>query len=383
MHRITHYKIFLVLILAISGCSHLRIREPLRYASGDWRMYGGSINRTNVSSVVIAPPLDSAWEYNAEAGFGPAPALTCDSLVFVANLRGEIYTLKSTTGISVGRYNFKEAILGTPVLERDILFIPIAGDNEGIVAYDLNDGSTVWEASIGSVESAPLLIGERLFAATVTGKLFCLDKKTGAIIWMYAVPADRMPVAIHSSLASDGRIIVFGCDDGKVYALSAEDGRMLWNASLGGSIVSSPMIYKETVLVGSAEGSFYAIEIMTGEKIWNTKLSGKISPSAVDDHGIYVGTSAKEIYCLDVASGAIVWRATVNGPVHSAPLVSGTTVYVGCLDKKLYALDKGTGKIIWSYQTAGRLASSPVIAGTHLIVFKDNRTVVAFRESVK
>jgi eukaryotic-like serine/threonine-protein kinase len=383
MHRTTYYKIFLVLMFAMSGCSHLRIREPLKYNHGDWRMYGGSINRTNVSPTVITPPLDSVWEYNADAGFGPAPSVIGDSLVFVANLRGEMYALKSTTGTSAGRYDFKEAILGTPVLDDDTLFVPIASNDESVIAYDLIDGSTVWEASIGNVESALLLIGERLYAATVTGRLFCLDKKTGAIIWMYTVPADRMPVAIHSSPASNGEIVVFGCDDGKLYAVNAKNGQMMWSVQTDASIVSSPVIYNEKALVGSAEGSFYAVDVKTGKTIWKTILTGKLFSSAVDRGSIYIGTSTKEMYCLNAASGAIVWKATLNGPVRSAPLISGTTVYIGCMDKMLYALDRITGKIIWSYQTAGRLASSPVIAGNHLLVFKDNRTVIAFRESLK
>ena len=371
------------LIITMVGCSHIRIHEPLQSHADDWRTYGGSINRTNISPVVVTPPLDSVWEYAADAGFGHAPALVGDSFVFVANLRGEMFVLKSGTGASVGRYDFKEAIVGTPVLEGDTLFIPIASNGEGIVAYDLIKGGIVWETAIGDVESAPLLIGERLFAATVAGRLFCLDKKTGAIIWMYTVSADRMPVAIQSSLASDGKIIVFGCVDGKLYAVSADNGRLIWSIQTNGCITASPTIFGGKVSVGSVDGSFYAVDVVTGKLIWKTVLSGKIFSSAVDRSGVYVGTSAKVIYCLDDKNGTIVWKTLLGGPIHSAPLVSGTTIYVGCMDKMLYALDRVTGKVIWSYQTAGRLSSSPVIAGNHLVVFKDDRTIIAFRETSK
>jgi eukaryotic-like serine/threonine-protein kinase len=379
MLRTMHIKLFLALILAISGCSHLRIREPLGNSLADWRMYAGSISRTNASPVVITPPLDSVWEYSADAGFGMAPALVGDSLVFIANLRGEMYALESSTGISTGRRDFKEAIIGTPVLDGDTLFIPFASGDDGIIAYDLLDGSTVWEASIGSVESAPLLIGGRLYAATITGRLFCLDKTTGAIIWMFSVPVDRMPVAIHSSPASDGEIIIFGCDDGKLYAVSALDGRMVWNIETK-SLVLSPAIYDGKVFVGSADGLFYAVDITTGKIIWKTMIAGKTTPPAVDDNGIYVGTASKEMYCLNRETGTTIWRTALNGPMRSAPLISGTTIYAGCMDKTLYAIECTTGKIIWSYQTDGRIASSPVIAGDHLLIFKDNRRVVAFRE---
>lgn len=380
MRRTMYIIILSVLSLAISGCSHIRIREPLVKSLTDWQTYAGSINRTNVSPVTITPPLDSAWEYNADAGFGAAPALVADSILFVANLRGEMYALESSTGRSTGRRDFKEAIIGTPVLDDDTLFVPFASSDEGIVAYDLRDGSTAWEASIGSVESAPLLIGGKLYAATIAGRLFCLDKNTGTIIWMFTVPADRMPVAIHSSPASDGRIIIFGCDDRKLYAVSADDGRLAWSVETKG-FVSSPAIYSGKVYAGSADGSFYAVDIATGTLIWKTTIAGKTTSPAVNNDGIYVGTSSGEMYCLNRESGATVWQTVLNGPMRPAPLIAGTMIYAGCLDGTLHAVDCTSGKILWSYHTAGRIASSPVIAGDYLVIFKDNRRVVAFREA--
>jgi outer membrane protein assembly factor BamB len=71
------------------------------------------------------------------------------------------------------------------------------GDNEVVLALDDATGKTVWEYRYPAPflkgmnmntgpgpHATPLVVGDRLFTAGVTGKFHCLDKNTGKLLWM-------------------------------------------------------------------------------------------------------------------------------------------------------------------------------------------------------
>jgi len=65
---------------------------------------------------------------------------------------------------------------------------------------------------------------------------------------------------ISSSPALADNTIYIGSDDGKLYALDADNGAMLWEFQTGDKIISSPAVADGVVYVGSYDGTLYAIE---------------------------------------------------------------------------------------------------------------------------
>src|SRR5437016_9350830 len=72
-----------------------------------------------------------------------------------------------------------------------------------------------WQARIGgSIRSAPVLHGSTLYAASLLGKLHAIDVETGREKWNFAAPKQ-----IYSTPSRFQEKVLFGCDDGKVYAV--------------------------------------------------------------------------------------------------------------------------------------------------------------------
>lgn len=67
--------------------------------------------------------------------------------------------------------------------------------------------------------------GRLFFASSADDGVRCLDAKSGERQWVYFAGG---PVRLVPTV-SDGRV-VFGCDDGAVYCLSAADGSLLWKS---------------------------------------------------------------------------------------------------------------------------------------------------------
>ena len=362
-----------------AGCAHVRLADAPTDAG--WRMYGGDAGRRNVSADSISPPLAQDWEFDAGAGFGTSSLGHTDTTLFVSTLTGDVHALSMLTGKEIDSYSFGSSIMGTPVLDSGRLFVALADEDDGLVAYDLREGSTSWKLNTGDIETSPLLIGNRLIVATLKRGVHSVDKVSGQIEWTFKVPVPEHPPMIHSSPASDGKIVVFGCDDGKVYAISASGGILQWSAKTGGAILASPSIDGNTVFVASLDGSMYAFNSADGTLRWKRELGAPVhAPQAVDETHIYVGTTGRDFVALNKLSGEIAWRFIANGAISSAPIVCLGIVYVGSIDRNLYALRCDSGEQVWKFEAPGRIKSMPVISRGRLFVPVEDTSVLALRE---
>src|SRR5215469_13546842 len=73
----------------------------------------------------------------------------------------------------------------------------------------------VWQFRTGSaVRSAPILDDGILYIASVNGALRAIDVAAGTSKWKFEAAG-----GVHSTPSLFGNAILFGCDDGNVYAL--------------------------------------------------------------------------------------------------------------------------------------------------------------------
>ncbi len=367
------------------GCGSIRLQKSPIIGADSWQQYGGGIERTNVAHTELLPPLSLAWRYDASAGYSEYSVSVADSMVFLGTLQGEIFALNIVSGEKMGKYDFGDPVFGTPVIDSGMMYIAVANNKVGLFAYDILHGKIKWKQIIGGVETSPLLIGGRLYVTTLNGDVYCVDKTSGRTVWKFLTPLFEKSAFLHSSLASDGKNLVFGCDDGSLFCISVEDGKLLWRTKTPKSILGSPSIKNNMVYIGSQDEHEYAFDIRTGKEIWKTPLGSKIySSQAVNDEYVYVGTSGGDVVALKATSGEVVWKFKAESVIATAALLSGNVLYVGSCDRNLYALDAKTGKLIWKYTTEARIKSMPVVWNGYLVLPLDNRKVLGFKgEGVK
>jgi outer membrane protein assembly factor BamB len=112
------------------------------------------------------------------------------------------------------------------------------------------------------------------------------------------------PIASSPALAN-GRLYV-GSDDGRLYAINAASGKIIWSFGTGGPIVSSPAVATGTdgpvVVVGSNDGNVYALrdEGATASAIMTFAVGAPVrsSPAIGDDGTIYVGADDGRVYAI-------------------------------------------------------------------------------------
>jgi outer membrane protein assembly factor BamB len=221
----------------------------------------------------------------------------------------------------------------------------------------------LWKTPLpGPGSSSPIVVGDKIFVTCYSGyglskktpgaienlqrHLLCVRTTDGEILWNSTVPAELPEdpfggyLVEHgyasSTPVSDGkRVYVFF---GKTGALAFDmDGRQLWKVGLGkesnrrrwGS-ASSPILYKDTVIVTAAEESqsIRALDKLTGKEIWkaeagmltltyNTPVLADTGSGRID----LIVAVPDELWGLNPDTGKVVWYTTTNIPGNVTPSI--------------------------------------------------------------
>jgi outer membrane protein assembly factor BamB len=241
-------------------------------------------------------------------------------------------------------------------------------------------------------------------------KVYCLDKKTGKILWErtahQGVPrARRHPKATHANctLATDGKNVVafFGSEGLYCYDLN---GKLRWKKDLGllesvpydapslqWGFASSPILYQNRVLVQcdvKTSPFLAALDIRDGHEIWRTprdENSTWSTPTVYADgtHAQLIVNGYKHIGAYDVRTGKEVWRLTGGGDIPvPTPVVANGLIFIMNAHGKMspiYAVrldatgdislqgDQQSNRgIAWSVNRGGAYMQTPMIYGDYL-----------------
>ena len=103
----------------------------------------------------------------------------------------------------------------------------------GLVAADVPHLKLKWAFGYSAtyVYGQPTLIGGRVYVTSSNGRVYSLDAKSGCSYWTFDAEA---PVRTAVTVARVGGAlrVVFGDDSSFVYALDADQGRLLWKRRL-------------------------------------------------------------------------------------------------------------------------------------------------------
>lgn len=99
----------------------------------------------------------------------------------------------------------------------------------GYVPQDASFATQTWTVPVnGSVNTTPVLYGDKVYLGTEEGTLYALDAQDGNESWTYTTDG-----AIESSPAVDGGTVYVGSDDGYLYSNNADNGDNNWKFKAG------------------------------------------------------------------------------------------------------------------------------------------------------
>jgi outer membrane protein assembly factor BamB/serine/threonine protein kinase len=233
-----------------------------------------------------------------------------------------------------------------------------------------------WKANTGgSIGSASTVANGIVYISSSGGKMYAINAGTGEVLWNK--PIGSFDFGCAPTVANG--VVYMGGFDHQLYALDSKTGATLWTALTKGRIGSSPTLANGVIYVGSDDGSLYAFEASTGKQRWSVPIGSYIRSSpAVANGVVYVGSDDKNLYAIKADTGTILWKVLTGDKIRSSPAIANGVVYVGSDDKNLYAVKADTGTILWKVLTGDKIRSSPAIANGVVYVGSEDRKLYAF-----
>lgn len=368
---------FILLPLLLFNCYKFVLKPniPPQSTADEWPQFGANPARTGNPQTTIDPPLELAWTYSANAAIESALILA-DSVLYFGSMDGYIYALDIIEGKKLGRKKFR--IAATCAHKNHHLIIARRYGKKTLYNYDLANGKERWSIDAGDIQSEPLLDREWIYISALYKHVDRYNFETGNKSWTFKTKSQ-----LHSSPALSQKTLVFGSDDGTIYALHSETGEQQWTFQANGSVYATPVISKNTVFVGSFDNNLYALDLASGNLKWKFSTEASIYHAcAVNQKYVIAGSNDHFIYCLDVDRGMLQWKFAAKSLISTTPILTRTHVFFGSTDKHFYGVNLSTGKLAWKYEAEGRIRTTPIVYKNYLLGASENNVIYAFNPTL-
>jgi outer membrane protein assembly factor BamB len=203
-----------------------------------------------------------------------------------------IYTRQDTSSLSIRGGSL-------PVLSKNgLLYV---GFSEGsFVALNAKSGTVAWEINLNKnkrfrdIEAGAVLDHDRIYVSGFDDKLYALSVK-GEILW-------RLDEGGYSPVKIDGEKIFYATTTGKVVCLNKENGKVIWSYTVKDGMASEVRLYKGLAAFGESQGSLVFLNSQTGAPVGSFEPGRgvMVSPSLSEDGSrIFIISGEANLYALE------------------------------------------------------------------------------------
>jgi outer membrane protein assembly factor BamB len=294
---------------------------------------GGRIFAAAPKGPIVALNLQGEQVWAADHAKDPVttPLLAAEGLIIAGLQGGALVAHEAETGKEAWRIDLGGSLQGTPnrvLLPNGGKGIAVLSQNDGAVhVFELKTGKALWKTdpvercdgspgtdggrlAFGSCASAMHVIslekaakaadvplggdnqvaggvaisGGVAYAGTRSGAFFAVDLGGAKVLWTVSLQTKES----FATPAVGEKLVVFGAQDGKVYALQRSNGAKAWDLDTN-EVPTSPVIAGNRVVV-CAMSDLQILELETGKRLASIKVADELTSPAVSNGVIYVGT---------------------------------------------------------------------------------------------
>ena len=203
---------------------------------------------------------------------------------------------------------------------------------------------------------------DNLFFFDKKGSIIKFDSNSN-IIWQknyYNKVEKKLKPILTFGKSLDTLIVVDNIS--KYYALSLNDGKLLWSKYNSSPFNSQIKTYKDKFFIIDFNNILRCISIKDGSELWNIKASDTFIKSqkklsiVIVNNVVYFNNSTGDITAVDINSGTMLWQTpTQNSTIYentfllkTSNIVANDEIIVFSNNKnEFYALDLVTGNLRW------------------------------------
>lgn len=363
-------RILPLLALLLAGCSSL---TDLKTDVSE-RLFGVDVKEppAELAEFKSSATAQVLWQarLGEAAGYSFVPALDRGA-VFAASAEGELVRVDAASGAQVWRLATGERLsAGVGAGENRVL----VGTPQGMVlAFDQN-GKPLWRSRISSeVLGSPKISGGIVVVRSGDSRIYGLDAADGKRKWVYERATPSLALRSAAGVTLDGGAVYAGFAGGKLVALKADDGKLLWEVSVAqpkgtteieriADITSLPVVDGRTLYAVAFQGRVAAVDRVAGRVIWNRDISS-YTGLAAEEGRVFITHSGGAVYGVDDSSGKGYWRqgGLLNRQL-SAPLPLGRWIAVGDLEGYVHFITRDEGAFAARIRTTEGAVMAQMVA---------------------
>ncbi|WP_168191225.1 PQQ-like beta-propeller repeat protein [Haloprofundus sp. MHR1] len=268
------------------------------------------------------------WSVNLDrfGNFRASPTIDGQTLYVpdgTAAHAGNIHALDTADGRE--RWQVDGPFMYTPAVADGVVY---AGFRTGVCAIDAGDGTQLWQYDSGEQTDAAVTVTDETVLVPQSGRLRALEKETGRFVWEASL-GQRLtsPVAVRNS-------VFVGTKEGTLFALDVATGSVIWSLQRGEQIYKPPVATDELVFFGCDDGRVSAVTTGDGDEHWSVSLDEWVRDVTLFDGVLCVnsrtkGTTEHGLYALSSADGALLWKFQPERSLHTPAIAADGTLFVG------------------------------------------------------
>ena len=364
-----------LLALTLAGCSMPTSYNPLVWLGFKTEPANKPTPLAPINATVT-PRVAWSTSVGKSGDFTFYPALT-GSRVYAAAADGTISVVDEESGRASERIQTKEKISGGLSTGEGRVY---AGTIKGDVIAIEPDGKIAWRSSVAGEVIAPVAVSRKIVVArTSDGRIFGLSADDGKRRWVFQRAAPTLLLRSEAGVLAIGGDVVAGYPNGKLIALDLEDGKLTWEVSVSlphgateleriADVAGLPVIDGTTICAAAFQGKAACFDIASRSQMWSHDLSTALD-LANDAKNLYAVDDTGAVQALAKTSGALVWKQDkLRYRRLTSPEVVGSYVVVGDGFGYLHVLSTDNGEFVGRIQVDSSAVRALVPVPSGLLV---------------
>jgi outer membrane protein assembly factor BamB len=331
----------------------------------------------------------TAWRAYLAASTKVTPAVA-DGVVYVGANDGKLRAIQADTGKELWSADTGAEILAEPLVDGGQVY---SANGLGVVSAYTRAGKKVWSFTAGdAVYSSPVMADGKVVFGCNDGWLYAVDAATGKRAW---VNKDGTYTIESKPFAWKGKVY-YGAWDQYIRCVNARDGKLVWQQICEGSRIAKgakryyspadamPVVAEGKLMIADRNMMLTILNAETGEPAGSMR---GVSATGLSEDGkfVYLRKLDGEVAKID-STGKELWSVRAHvGAIPTAPTEKNGVVYVSSGKGTVSAIAADSGKILWQYQGSPQLfvMSSVACDGARAYVTAFDGSLTALRCPVR
>lgn len=353
------------LIFCMTGCIFAPVKELKLQIEDSWDLGTPKNPPTKLFDIVNTKTLarlwaaeagaESLWEINKKSDeIHTLTMFVYEGFLFTLNHDGLIKKIDLSSGALLWEKDFNLKVSAGLSGDSDALYFVTAKGN--LWSLD-HDGKELWKTYTGGQVYVKPLPNSGFVAVKLNfNKIVQINNTDGSIKWTYQAPSPPLTIKLQGEMVFADGAIYSGLPGGKLIAIEAKTGVMLWEVNVTTSkgvteidrtndVTSQPVIDGPVIYSVSSKGKIAAFDRRTSQKIWEKPLSSFDGLNLYGNNLIVVHETGS-IYSLNNEAGETYWRnVDLSYRNIGRGIIIGDFFAVGDFDGYLHFIDLYNGKI--------------------------------------